>query len=84
MKLVDIEQKDDRIARAWYVMYPNDAYALGPYRYNSLVPASRAVEDAECGFGEKPRDVWPEGEIEDVDEYSYTVSVPEEDRGMYE
>ena len=62
MELVTLEQTEYRHAKAWYVQYPLDAYALGPYRYNEFVPASQVVEDAEEQFGEKPKEVWPDGE----------------------
>ena len=84
MELVAVKQTEYRLAKAWYVMYPLDAYALGPLRYRDFVTAEQAVEDAESQFGEKPKEVWPEGEEIEVDEYEYEVSVPEEDREMYE
>ena len=84
MVLVTIKQTDTRLAKAWYVMYPLDAYALGPIRFDEFVSAVEAVEQAEATFGEKPKELWPEGETQEVDEYNYEVSVPEEDRDMYE
>jgi hypothetical protein len=79
MVLVTIKQTDTRLARAWYVKYPLDAHALGPYRYDEFVAANRAVEDAEASFGEKPVEVWPTGPVEEIAEYEYEVDVPEED-----
>ena len=84
MELVTLEQTEYRHAKAWHVQYPLDAYALGPYRYNEFVPAIQAVEDAEEQFGEKPKEVWPDGETVEVEEYKYEVDVPEADRDMYE
>lgn len=84
MQLVTIKQTDCRLAKAWYVKYPLDAYALGPYRYDEFVDANTAVESAEASFGEKPTEVWPDGETQEVQEYEYEVSVPEEDRELYE
>jgi hypothetical protein len=40
------KQTDNRLAKAWYILYPLDAYAIGPYRYRQFVSAERAVEDA--------------------------------------
>ena len=84
MQLVTVKQTEHRLAKAWYVMYPLDAYALGPFRFKEPVDANEAVEQAEAHFGEKPKGVWPDGQEVEVDEYAYEVSVPEEDREMYE
>ncbi len=84
MKLVTVNQTEHRLAKAWYVKYPLDAYALGPYCYEDFVPAGRAIEDAEEQFGEKPGELWPEGEEVEVAEYRFETSVPAEDREMYE
>ena len=84
MQLVRVKQMEYRLAKAWYVMYPLDAYALGPFRFREPVDANEVVEQAETQFGEKPREVWPDGETVEVEEYTYEVSVPEEDREMYE
>ena len=84
MQLVTVKQTEHRLAKAWYVMYPLDAYALGPFRFEQPVAAHEAVALAEAQFGEKPKEVWPDGQEVEVDEYAYEVSVPEEDREMYE
>ena len=64
---------ETRVARAWYVMYPLNAYALGPMRFTDNVSAEKAVEEAEELFGERPSSVWPEGPTEEVDEYEYEL-----------
>jgi hypothetical protein len=84
MQLVTVKQTEHRLATAWHVMYPLDAYALGPFRFREPVDANEAVEQAESQFGEKPKEVWPDGNEIEVDEYEYEVSVPKEDRDMYE
>jgi len=84
METVTVKQTEHRLAKAWYVKYPLDAYALGPYRYEEFASAEQAAEEAESQFGEKPTEVWPEGEEIEVEEYTYEVDVPEEDREMYE
>ena len=78
-----MKQTEHRWAKAWYVKYPLDAYALGPYRYEEAVSATQAVEDAKETFGERPAEVWPNGETVEVAEYEYAVDVPEEDCQMY-
>lgn len=75
MTLETITEKDDREARAWYVKYPLDAYALGPYRYDESVTAATASEEALEQFGERPAEIWPEGETSQVDEYEYQLDV---------
>jgi hypothetical protein len=50
-------------------MYPLDAYALGPYRFEEPVTADVAIERAEEQFGEKPSNIWPDGPTEEIDEY---------------
>lgn len=35
-----------------------------------------AVERAEYDFGEKPAEVWPDGPVEEIEEYEYEVDVP--------
>jgi len=79
MKLVTVTDTEHRLAKAWYVKYPLDAYALGPYRFDNMVPATTAIEQALDQFGERPREVWPDGETEEVDEYEIELDVPEED-----
>jgi hypothetical protein len=69
---------DDRAAWAWYILYPLDAYALGPYRFREPVTADVAVAQAEEQFGELPSNVWPDGRTVEVDEYSYEVGDYEE------
>ena len=58
-----------RQAEAWYVMYPLDAYALGPYRFDEPVTADVAIERATEQFGEPPASIWPDGPVEEVPEY---------------
>lgn len=70
---------DTRAARAWYVKYPLDAYALGPYRFDEFVTADIAVERAVEQFGERPVELWPDGPTQDVPEYEYEVDVPIDD-----
>jgi len=67
MKLTTITSTENRLARAWYVKYALDPFALGPYRFGEFVPATDAIEIASVQFGERPCAVWPEGEIEEVD-----------------
>ena len=64
---------DNRLASAWYVHYPLDAYALGPLRFNEPVTAAAAADKAERLFCERPKEVWPEGPTEETDEYEYEV-----------
>ena len=79
MDLTTITRQDDRLSYAWYVKYPLDAYALGPYRFDHPVPATDAVELALEGFGERPNQVWPDGRVIETDEYEYELDVPEGD-----
>jgi hypothetical protein len=65
---------EHRLARAWYVKYPLDAYALGPSRFDTPVSAGRAAEEARDAFGEFPYEVWPSGPVEEVEEYEYQVA----------
>ena len=78
MKTVDVTETDTRLCKRWYIKYPLDAYALGPLEFAEPVSAEQAVEQAESQFGEKPREVWPDGPTEETDEYEYTLTVPEE------
>ena len=84
MQLVTLKQTEYRHAKAWYVKFPLDGYALGPLRFDEFVPASQVVTEAEDQFGEKPKELWPDGEIIEVEEYKYEVDVPEGDQDMYE
>ena len=58
-------------ARAWYVKYPLDAFAMGPYRYDEPVTADVPSDQALEQFGERPGDIWADGSTVDVDEYEY-------------
>ena len=49
------------LAKAWYVKYPLDAYALGPLRFERPVDAKEAAMRAEELFGGPPTEVWPSG-----------------------
>ena len=69
----DVKATEDRLASAWYVLYPLDAYAIGPYRFKEPVCAETVVERAEEQFGEKPIELWPTGPVEEVDEYEFTL-----------
>ena len=62
------------LAKAWYVIYPLDPYALGPYRYEDFVPATRAVEDATAAFGEAPSGAWSDGPVKTVEEYEVELA----------
>ncbi len=64
----------DLAARRWYVKYPLDAYALGPYEFKNPVTADVAVEEAKNQFGELPAEVWPDGPTVSTDEYEYEVA----------
>lgn len=65
----------DVLARAWYISYASDAYALGPLRYEEPVSAERVSEDARALFAEYPVEIWPEGETVATDPYEYKVSL---------
>lgn len=67
------QETDNREAKAWYIKYPLDAYALGPYRYDRPKTAAEISELAFGQFGEYPSEIWPEGATKEVDEYEYTV-----------
>ena len=60
---------------AWYVIFPLDAYALGPYRFDELISAKQLVEEVEEQFGEKPSNVWPTGPnpSEEIEEYEFEL-----------
>jgi len=45
-------------ARAWYVKYRLDTYALGPLQFQKPVTKTEAIRTAARMFGEKPREVW--------------------------
>lgn len=62
------------LARAWYVMYPRDAYALGPMRYDKPVSACVVSENARIQFGDYPRQIWADGETTSTEPYQYIVS----------
>ena len=76
---METQATDNRAARAWYVKYPLDAYALGPYRYNKPMTAADVAEEAKEQFGEYPGEIWPVGATEEVDEYEYAVQDDDED-----
>jgi len=84
MELVRLNQVEHRLAKAWYIQYPLDAHALGPLRFDEFVSAEVAAAQAEEQFGERPKELWPEGEEQEVAEYAYTVDVPGVDRDMFE
>lgn len=65
---------ETRLAKAWYVKYPLDAYALGPYRYDKFVGADTVSDEALKQFGERPVEVWPTEATEETDEYEYEVT----------
>ena len=73
MKIVPVQSTEHRLARAWYIQYPLDAYALGPLRYNDPVPASTALEQAENQFDSLPVSIWPEGPVIEVEKYPITI-----------
>lgn len=66
-------------AKAWYISYPSDAYALGPYRFGELVTADIISDMALSQFGERPAEIWAAFEgpnsSREVEEYEYEVSV---------
>ena len=59
---------DPRLCRRWYVKYPLDAYALGPYQFDEMVGSDKVIEVATKQFGEPPTEVWPDGPTEDPDD----------------
>lgn len=65
------------LAQAWFVKYPLDAYALGPYRYDKYVSAAIAAGQAKESFGEYPADVWPDGQIKSCEEYDVILRDPD-------
>jgi len=73
----NLTDTEHRLAKAWYVKYPSDAYALGPYRYDEMVPATQAIVQAVETFGEHPSEVWPDGPTEECDEYDIQLMDPE-------
>lgn len=79
-----LTRHENRISFAWFVMYPNDAYAMGPYRYDEMVPANVPVEEAFDTFGAYPSQLWPEGKTEEIAEYEYHITVPSDCVDEYE
>ena len=79
MNLQTVVRAENRLARAWYVKYPLDAYALGPYRFDKPVPATVVISKALESFGERPQEVWPTGPVEEVDEYEIELDMPLDD-----
>lgn len=79
MQLKTVVETEHREAWAWYIKYPLDAYALGPYRYDNPVSADEVSEEALEQFGERPAEIWPDGPTHELDEYEYQVDVPEDD-----
>lgn len=77
MDLVTVKSTDNQVAAAWFVKYPLDFHALGPYRFDRLVPATIAIERALGQFGERPCEVWPSGYAEEVVEYEIELDEPE-------
>jgi len=77
MRLITETRIGSVAARAWWIKYPLDAYALGPYRYDEPVTADVASDQAKEQFGERPNQIWSEGPTVDVDEYEYLVDEPE-------
>jgi len=78
MRLVTVEDTEHRLARAWYVKYPLDFYAIGPYRYLDPVDANVPINQALEQFGERPSEVWPDGKVEEVEEYDILFDKIEE------
>jgi hypothetical protein len=72
-----VQKYEERIARAWYIKYPGDAYALGPLRFSDPVTAITAINRAIDIFGEPPVELWPQGEVEEVPRYVVTLLDPE-------
>jgi hypothetical protein len=71
--LTTVTETDNRESEKWYVRYENDAYAMGPLEFSRPVNANIAVEDAVELFGYRPAEVWPEGKVEEVEEYEYEL-----------
>ena len=69
---------EHRLSDAWYVQMRGSFYSFGPFRYGEMVSAERVVADAVNVFGELPREVYPDGIEEEVEEYEYEVQ-PDED-----
>lgn len=67
----------DVLAKAWYISYGRDAYALGPMLYDEPVSADTVSERALDQFGEYPREIWPDGGTINTEPYEYTVSYEE-------
>ena len=84
MQLVTVTSTDYRLAKAWYVKYPLDAYALGPMRFEKPVSAFVVSETAQIQFGERPNQIWPDGQVEEVDEYEFELDVPDDEAGDYQ
>jgi len=79
MKIIPVESTDYRLASAWYISYPLDAYALGPMRFEKPVDAVTVLERAEEQFSELPTAIWPDGRVIEVDEYPITIGECVED-----
>ncbi len=81
MKTKTVVATETRTAKAWYVRYPLDAHAQGPFRYEEkgFVGADTAVNDGKRMFGAFPVEVWPSGETREVPEYEYSLDVPTEE-----
>jgi hypothetical protein len=79
MTLTTITATSTDSARAWYIKYPLDAYAMGPLRYHEFVTADVASDQALEQFGERPNQIWPDGRTQEVPEYEYLIDVPEEE-----
>jgi hypothetical protein len=77
MPLKTMTSTEHREACAWYVLYPLDAYAMGPYRYPEPVTADVVIEQALNQFGERPYEVWPDGPCEEVEEYDIQLDILE-------
>lgn len=78
MSLVVVKSTEHRLARAWYVKYPLDAYALGPLGFFEPVKATCAIALAREQFGERPCEVWPadrSADITEVEEYEIELEV---------
>ena len=78
MKLKTETCLEYRLAKAWYVKYPLDACAMGPLWYTKFVGADRASDDALGLFGERPKEIWPAGPVEEVEPYGYELDCPKE------
>ena len=70
MLLTTVSRTEHRLAEAWYVKYPLDTHALGPYRFEHVVSAIEAIAEAQSQFGERPAEVWPDGPVTEVPEYN--------------